>query len=64
MGRKIFFNFFVTGIMDVDVTISTSGYREYWSVSTSAYLWLGSGPQKSASTTSHGRSGNSVIFAG
>ena len=28
--EKIFFNFCVTGIMNVDITISTSGYREYW----------------------------------
>lgn len=45
---------------------STSGYLEYWSVTvtTITYSLLGKGPQKPASTVSHGLSGNAAILAG
>ena len=47
--EKISFSFLLVASNDVVVTNSTSGYLEYWSVTTKAYCPLGNGPQKSAS---------------
>ena len=61
---KIFFSFLQTGLIDVELINSVSGYLEYWSVTTNTYSPLGNGPEKSASTVSHGLFGKSVILTG
>ena len=45
---NIFSNFFRFSFHAIDVTNSTSRYLEYWSVTTTTYSLLGSGPQKPA----------------
>ena len=64
VGCKDFFIFFRTGLIDVELINSTSGYLEYRSVMTSAYSLFGNGRQKSISMVSHGLSGRLVILAG
>ena len=48
----------------VERVISTTGKREYASITTSKYSPFGSGPKKSMLRRCHGPSGNFVIFSG
>ncbi len=57
-------NFGIVDLADVDVTISTSGYLLYASMTTSKYSPVGNGPKKSMFTVCHGAGGNFVIFNG
>ena len=57
-------SFKIVPLTVVDGTMSTSGKREYASITTRTYSPVGKGPQKSICTVCHGEGGNGVICSG
>lgn len=58
------FHLSLTGFNDLEQINPTSGYLEYWPLTTNTHSLLGKGPQKYASTVFCGLTGRSVILVG